>query len=37
MPEPMMADDLTVDEDPLEEEGDPEFFEDFLSDDEDDA
>jgi len=37
MPEPMMVDDLTVDEDPLEEEADPEFFEDFLTDDEDDS
>ena len=37
MPEPMMVDDLTVDEDPLEEETDPEFFEDFLSDDEEEA
>ncbi len=37
MPEPMMADDLSVDEDPLEEENDPEFFEDFLEDDEDNA
>jgi len=37
MPEPMMVDDLTVDEDPLEEEADPEFFEDFLTEDEDDS
>ena len=37
MPEPMMVDDLAVDEDPLDDETDPEFFEDFLGDDEDDA
>ena len=37
MPEPMMLDDLTVDEDPLDDETDPEFFEDFLDDHEDDA
>lgn len=37
MPEPMMADDLTIDEDPLEDENDPEFFEDFLNDDAEDA
>jgi len=37
MPEPMMVDDLSVDEDPLEDENDPEFFEDFLNDDEDDG
>lgn len=30
MPEPMMADDLRFDEDPLEDEDDPSFFEDFL-------
>ena len=35
MPEPMMVDDLSGDEDPLEDEADTEFFEDFLSDDED--
>ena len=35
MPEPMMVDDLSADEDPLEEEAESEFFEDFLSDDED--
>ena len=37
MPEPMMVDDLSGDEDPLEDEADTEFFEDFLSDDEDNA
>ena len=37
MPEPMMMDDLTVDEDPLEDEADPEFFEDFLTDGEEEA
>ena len=37
MPEPMMADDLTVDEDPLEEEAESEFFEDFLTEDEDEG
>ena len=31
MPTPMMADDLTDAEDPLEDEDDPEFFEDFLA------
>ena len=35
MPEPMMVDDLSADEDPLEDEAESEFFEDFLSDDED--
>ncbi|GGX58187.1 segregation and condensation protein B [Litorimonas cladophorae] len=30
MPEPMMMDDLSVDEDPLDDEDDPSFFEDFL-------
>jgi len=35
MPEPMMADDLDTDEDPLEDEDDKPFFEDFLGDDED--
>jgi segregation and condensation protein B len=30
MPEPMMMDDLSVDEDPLDYEDDPSFFEDFL-------
>ena len=37
MPEPMMMDDLSVDEDPLEDEEDPEFFEDFLDDGDGDA
>jgi len=36
MPEPMMADTLTDDEDPLEDREDPEFFEDFLEEDEGD-
>ena len=36
MPEPRMADDLESDEDPLEmETEDPDFFEDFLADDDD--
>ncbi len=35
MPSPIMPDDLTDAEDPLEDEPDPEFFEDFLSDEED--
>ena len=35
MPEPMMVDDLNGDEDPLEDENDPEFFEDFLDEDDD--
>ncbi|WP_409433748.1 SMC-Scp complex subunit ScpB [Litorimonas sp. RW-G-Af-16] len=38
MPEPMMADDLDMDEDPLEDDEDgPDFFEDFLNDGEEDA
>lgn len=37
MPEPMMMDALGNDEGPLEEPEDPEFFEDFLSEDEDDS
>ena len=38
MPEPMMRDDLDVDEDPLEDEADsPDFFEDFIGDDTEDA
>lgn len=37
MPEPMMADDLSGDEDPLEDEDDPQFFEDFLEDGDEDA
>ena len=37
MPEPMMLDDLADDEGPIEEVEDPEFFEDFLSEDESDA
>ena len=36
MPEPMMPDALTNEEDPLEEEGDPNFFEDFLGEDDGD-
>ena len=36
MPEPIMPDDLTADEAPLEEAEDPEFFEDFLEEDEGD-
>lgn len=36
MPTPMMPDDLTDSEGPLEDEDDPEFFEDFLSDNEGD-
>ncbi|MDB2438196.1 SMC-Scp complex subunit ScpB [Hellea sp.] len=36
MPEPMMPDSLTGDEDPLEEEEDANFFEDFLEEDEGD-
>ncbi|NNE58346.1 MAG: SMC-Scp complex subunit ScpB [Hellea sp.] len=34
MPAPIMSDDLEADEDPLDENDDPEFFEDFLNDDE---
>jgi len=37
MPEPMMVDDLSVDEDPLDDADEPEFFEDFLDDGEEDA
>ena len=37
MPEPMMADDLRVDEDPLENTPEPAFFEDFLDEDGSDA
>ncbi len=36
MPEPMMTDDLAEDEAPLDEVDDPEFFEDFLQEDEGD-
>ncbi len=36
MPDPMMPDTLTADEDPLEDEEEPEFFEDFLEEDEGD-
>jgi len=36
MPEPIMPDDLTADEMPLDEAEDPEFFEDFLQEDEGD-
>ena len=36
MPEPMMPDDLTAEGVPLEEEEEPEFFEDFLEEDEGD-
>ena len=35
MPEPVQIDDLAIDEDPLEDEAEPEFFEDFLEEDED--
>ena len=34
MPEPMMADDLDADEDPLDDEDEKSFFEDFLEEDE---
>lgn len=34
MPAPIMPDDLTDEEDPLDDQEEPEFFEDFLSDDE---
>lgn len=37
MPEPMMPDDLTMDEDPLEDTPEPEFFEDFMKDDDADT
>lgn len=37
MPEPMMVDDLSVDEDPLDDADEPEFFEDFLDEAEDDV
>lgn len=37
MPEPMMVDDLSGDEDPLDDAADPEFFEDFLDEDDDGA
>jgi segregation and condensation protein B len=37
MPEPMMMDDLSIDEDPLDDEDDPSFFEDYLEDDETNA
>ena len=38
MPEPMMVDDLSGDEDPLDDnDSDPEFFEDFLDEDDDGA
>lgn len=37
MPEPMMVDDLSEGEDPLDEDNDPEFFEDFLDEDDDGA
>ncbi|WP_034387032.1 SMC-Scp complex subunit ScpB [Hellea balneolensis] len=36
MPEPMMPDTLTNEEDPLEDEDDPNFFEDFLEEDDGD-
>jgi segregation and condensation protein B len=32
MPEPIAVDDISIDEDPLEDEDEPEFFEDFLDD-----
>jgi len=37
MPEPMMVDDLTDEEDPLEDDSQPEFFEDFLDESDEDA
>ena len=37
MPEPVMVDDLSGDEDPLDDDNDPEFFEDFLDEDDDGA
>lgn len=37
MPEPVAVDDISIDEDPLEDEEEPEFFEDFLDDGEGDA
>ena len=37
MPEPMMVDDLSEGEDPLDEDNDPEFFVDFLDEDDDGA
>jgi segregation and condensation protein B len=37
MPEPIAVDDISIDEDPLEDEDEPEFFEDFLDDGEGDA
>ena len=37
MPEPVAVDDISIDEDPLDEEDEPEFFEDFLDDGEGDA
>lgn len=37
MPEPVAVDDISIDEDPLEDEDEPEFFEDFLDDGEGDA
>lgn len=36
MPSPMMPDELTLDEDPLEDDEQPEFFEDFMEGGEDD-
>jgi len=37
MPEPIAVDDISIDEDPLDDEDEPEFFEDFLDDGEGDA
>lgn len=37
MPEPMMMDDLSIDEDPLDDEDDPSFFEDYLEENDADA
>ncbi|WP_427451190.1 SMC-Scp complex subunit ScpB [Litorimonas sp. WD9-15] len=37
MPEPMQMDDLSIGEDPLDDEDDPNFFEDFLEDGDEDS
>jgi hypothetical protein len=37
MPEPVMADDLDLDEDPLDDTPEPAFFEDFLGEDDEDV
>jgi len=36
MPSPMAPDDLRIDEDPLEDDEQPEFFEDFMGEEDDD-